>query len=292
MVQAERCPVCQEPNNEVLFQVDGYPLHRCRSCGLRYLAPQPDDAALARIYGQHYYDAWGIAASESTVRALKIATFRRRLAELPIPLAARTRVLDVGCATGYFLEAAQQAGLDPFGVELSEFGAKTSASKVGLGHIHHGELEDANFIDHPSGLFSAIFMSDLLEHVRDPHTTLESARSRLEPGGLLVITLPWTNSLSHRLAGRKWLHYKPEHLYYFGTRSMELLLEAHGFTIEQVVPAKKCLSLRYAKTQFSSRNGFAGFFGKALGLLPESLLDLPLWVWIGETTLVVTSRGN
>lgn len=282
------CPVCQRPAG-LRGRVAHHPLLHCPQCRLEFLAPQPSDAELNAIYGRAYYDAWGIKQNEAAVRAMKQATFRRRIDALASTLTPGARILDVGCATGYFLEVARDAGLDPFGVELSEFGATTCAEKFGTGRIHHGELEDAHFAHQPSTPFDAIFMSDLIEHVRDPARTLTAARGLLKPGGRLVITTPWTATLSRRCAGHGWLHYKPEHLFYFGPDNMQRLLAANGFTIENVAPARKCLTLGYAETQFRSSGTGMQAVAALLRRLPARLLHLPLWLSIGEATVIATS---
>lgn len=281
-----RCAACGRAGVPQQGSVAGYPLRRCPHCGLEFLWPQPDDATLDAIYGRHYYDAWGVDRDEAAVRALKLATFRRRLHGLRPALAPGARVLDVGCATGYFLDAARETGFEPFGVELSEFGAASCRERFGAGRIHRGELDDATFGDHPGGRFDAIFMSDLIEHVRDPARTLAAARRRLGPGGLLVITTPWTGSLSRRLAGRHWLHYKPEHLYYFGPDNLPRLLAAQGFVLTHREDAVKCLTLGYAATQFGAGTGRLRAAARLLDHLPQRVRNQPLWFRIGEATLV------
>lgn len=279
------CPICAS-STRPLAPVDRYPLHVCNSCGLEFLYPQPDATALIAIYGEHYFDAWGVNRNEAATRALKMATFRRRLTGVRNRLPESARVLDVGCATGYFLEAAKEFGLEPYGVELSEYGAEVTRKKFGTARVHQGELESARFDDFRTGQFDAIFMSDLIEHVRDPQSTLTAAHRWLSPTGLLVITTPWTGSISHQLAGRYWLHYKPEHLYYFGADSLRRLLNANGFELVNTTVSEKCLSLGYAASQFSAGALPLRFIACLLSYLPTRLLDRHLWLRIGEVTLV------
>ena len=86
-------------------------------------------------------------------------------------------MLDVGCATGYFLEVAQRGGFDPYGVEFSEYAAGIAKEKFGKEKIFHGTLEQFHDATGRSGAatFRAIAMSDLIEHVRIPSETLTAA---------------------------------------------------------------------------------------------------------------------
>jgi hypothetical protein len=48
----------------------------------------------------------------------------------------RGTILDVGTATGFFLETATAAGFDAYGIERSEYAARIAASKFGVERIH------------------------------------------------------------------------------------------------------------------------------------------------------------
>lgn len=285
------CPTCGAATR-MLAPTGGYPRHQCRRCRLEFLHPQPDDAALNAIYGRHYYNAWGIHDDEAGTRRLKLATFTRLIAGIRNLLPEAARILDVGCATGYFLEAARDCGFDAYGVELSNYGADAARRKIGAGKVHQGDLEDVRFNDMGDGQFDAVFMSDLIEHVRSPLAQLAAAHRQLKPGGLLIVTTPWTGTLLHSLSGSCWLHYKPEHLFYFGAGNLPQLMEAAGFKIIRMQRSRKCLSLAYAASQFGVGNRTRRIFAALLKCLPGRLLNKELWVSIGETTLVAQRRSN
>ena len=62
-------------------------------------------------------------------RDLKIATARPRLAEI-LKRANGKRLLDVGCATGFFMEAAAAVGFDVHGVEFSSVAIALASSGI------------------------------------------------------------------------------------------------------------------------------------------------------------------
>jgi 2-polyprenyl-3-methyl-5-hydroxy-6-metoxy-1,4-benzoquinol methylase len=47
------------------------------------------------------------------------------------------RVLDIGCGAGYFVEAAQKAGLQAHGIDINPFCIQYARETLGLDHIHH-----------------------------------------------------------------------------------------------------------------------------------------------------------
>ncbi len=92
-------------------------------------------------------------------------------------------------------------------------------------------------------------MIDFIEHVRDPNEALARAYQLLKPGGRLVILTPNAASLSRRLMGLRWLHYKIEHLSYFNPRALTLYLERAGFSGIRVDRAWKMMNLHYVAHQ-------------------------------------------
>ncbi len=239
--------MCESRSFRPLFDKEGHHFVRCHDCGLERIDPQPTDEELSAIYGKHYYDSWGLDRDAELVGQLKRKTFAFVLEHLPV---RGGKLLDCGAATGFLLEVAKDMGFEPYGVELSEFGASEIARKFGRGRSFQGEIAGARFEDAGEGDFSAVTMCDYVEHVRDPRAVLARAREMLRPGGALAITTPDTSSLSHRALSKGWTHYKLEHLYYFDRKNLARLLRDVGFEHVEFRPLLKRLNVRYVRHQF------------------------------------------
>jgi 2-polyprenyl-3-methyl-5-hydroxy-6-metoxy-1,4-benzoquinol methylase len=277
------CEVCSGHEFSPMFEKNAHQWVRCEACALERIDPQPTDETLAAIYGKHYYDAWGLHEDTATVSLLKKATFRYVLDQLP-PMPRGSKLLDCGAATGFLLEIAKERGLDPYGIELSEFGASAIAEKFGAGHAFRGEIENASFPDAKPGSFQAITMCDYIEHVRDPKRVLELAREWLAPDGVIALTTPDTGSLTRRGLGHGWSHYKVEHLYYFGRENIAKLLQSAGYGQVEFKPLWKSLNLKYIREIFERYphpvlSQVARGLGKAL---PNRVQAQPLRLLTGE----------
>lgn len=239
------CEVCGATSFRHFGDKDAHRYVRCDDCGLERIDPQPTDETLARIYGEHYYDGWGLASDAAAVEAIKRSTFRRVLRGLREP--RHGKLLDCGAATGFLMAEAEALGYAPYGLELSEFGAKKIAERFGEDRAFQGELENAPFA---RGFFDVITMCDYLEHVREPERVLAKARDLLATRGQIALSVPHVGSLSQRTMGMRWTNYKTEHLFYFSSENLKKLLERFGFRNYRARTHIKTLNLSYMAHHF------------------------------------------
>ncbi len=227
-----------------------FDLLHCNGCGLEFMHPQPSWEEIQNIYTSDYYATWDMKSGEAVSTArMKRLTFRRRLKELSA-FSNSGRILDIGTATGFFLDEVKSCGnFEPFGVELSEYAGNIARSKFGDSSIHIGTLETAPF---PDGYFNAIAMSDLIEHVQDPRKILQRVHRLLAPGGVAMIMTPDVTSFSCRWMGPRWTHYKLEHLFLFSPQAMRLLAGELGFTVLSLTRARKVMTIKYLRDQLQT----------------------------------------
>lgn len=151
------------------------------------------------------------------------------------------KLLDVGAATGFFLDLARTRGWQTHGVEPSRYASEV-ASRKGL-TVHRGVVEE---LDLPDESFDVITMWDVIEHVNDPDASLAAACRLLRPEGSLALNTPDAGSLLARLLGLRWhLVVPPEHLVLFSAKSLRKLLEDHGFTVIALHRIGKRFSIQY-----------------------------------------------
>jgi SAM-dependent methyltransferase len=284
------CEVCSSLDSKLMFEKLDHRFVRCSQCGVERISPQPSNETLAKIYGEHYYDAWGLRENEHIVANLKKRTFRYVLGKVGKPKAPNDKLLDLGAATGFLLEIAQELGYQPYAVEYSEFGANAIAKKFGEGSVFCGELPNAKFADAKPGDFQVVTMCDYIEHVRDPKQTLQLAHKWMAPGGTLAITTPDAGAPSRKVLGEGWTHYKIEHLFYFNKRNLEQLLLETGFRSVKFYPLWKSLTLDYIGHQFEIYPHPAlTKLARVMRYMPEKLRATPLPFTTGELLAVATA---
>lgn len=242
------CPVCKTDKFKKKFSKGGLTFVRCIECSLLYINPQPADEEISALYNKDYYKPWGLDTDSSVVCDMKMASFNMKL-EIVEKYKTKGRILDIGCATGFFLESAKARGWDVYGLDISEYSAGIAGDKVGRDRVFNGSLAEAKYED---CFFDVVFMSDLIEHIKDVDSFMSDVRRILKKGGVAAIVTPNEASLSRKITGDFWPHFKMEHLLYFSPYTLKKVLEKSGFKVLSLSPASKYLNLAYMERQFST----------------------------------------
>ena len=209
-----------------------FTLVRCGRCGLFYLNPRPSWAELAAHYPADYEPFAGAVARPqgghlaAVIRWIKDYGLRRRCRAIARRRSGG-RLLDVGCATGAFLDQMRRlSNWAVVGVEPIATAAQLARRHFGL-EVFEGSLLDAAF---PDQAFDVVTLWDVLEHVPDPQSHLAETYRILRPGGLLVVKAPDPLSWEAHLFGSYWLgHDAPRHLFGFPRSTLTSQFATVGF---------------------------------------------------------------
>ncbi len=253
-----RCPACAATAERGLGQKNKLQISSCRSCGTLY-AYYATGAGASENYDVYYHEA------NLTVPAF----IDKRLDEIITDFARfrqSNRLLDIGCGAGSLLQAAQRAGWEAEGVEVSRPSVE-HVRRAGF-KVFHGELSAARYADEQ---FDVVTASEVLEHVPDPQMMLVEIARILRPGGLFWGTTPHGRGLSAQLLGIAWSTVSPpEHLQLFSLAGMHRLLKGAGFrsarlSARGVNPFEIWHALRHGKLAHGSEAPVADFNRVATG---------------------------
>lgn len=225
------CPVCGGR-----FQVARRAwLSRCVGCGFRISTLRPDIEDLAAKSAA--LDETARARGLAELRRANFATILDRAVSLGLPRGAE--ILDVGCAHGWFLEAASARGFRVEGIEPDPEMAAIAAS-AGLAVTRGFFPRDLR----PGRRYDAIAFNDTFEHIPDPAAVVAACAAHLKPDGWLFINLPSADGAFFRtallldrcgLAGplaRMWQKgLSSPHLSYFAPDQLVRLVAARGFRL-------------------------------------------------------------
>jgi 2-polyprenyl-3-methyl-5-hydroxy-6-metoxy-1,4-benzoquinol methylase len=225
------CPTCGSAEARLELEKDHMRLVRCEACDLVYVSPTFDEAHYKSVYASTEYQDivrdLGIKSHEYRVArfgAERVALMARYLA------VERPRYLDVGCSTGFVVEAARDTGWDATGIDLNPSAIEFGRTR-GL-DLQTVALEDAAFT---GGSFDAVSLFDVLEHLLEPVRTLRACTRLLKPGGILFLYVPNYDSASRLLMGSHAHFIWPtHHLNYYTPSTIRDLMAREGFDAEYV----------------------------------------------------------
>jgi 2-polyprenyl-3-methyl-5-hydroxy-6-metoxy-1,4-benzoquinol methylase len=99
------------------------------------------------------------------------------------------RVLEAGCASGHVSEALKAQGCSVVGVEIDAQVVK--AAEQWVERVIIGNFDDGQLWDELEGeFFDAVLFGDVLEHLKDPLSTLQESMKHLNETGAVVISVP------------------------------------------------------------------------------------------------------
>lgn len=282
------CDLCGAPGEPAQLGVtdpDGHiagewQFQRCTNtgCGVYWLDPAPLEQDLWKTYVNYHTHTRKPSARLSGAmlslshRLLKIllmpawmaAGLRKEMAYLRFMTLAHEpagKILDVGCGAGRFLRRMRKHGWQVEGVDYDAQAARRVVERYGI-QAHAGDLISCAF---PDKSFDAITMSQTVEHLYDPRSTLAECLRVLKPGGLLVMTTPNVNSMGAAEFGPFWRGWEPpRHLHLFTPDSLQRLVQGAGF---EVIETRTCSSgaaviYRVSKTRQLSQDGKLSFARK------------------------------
>lgn len=176
---------------------------------------------------------------EAGLRDLRKSNFSKLLSAIKPLKSTGGRLLDVGCAYGWFLESAKN-DFDVLGLEPDQVVFEVAARR-GL-PVRMGYFPDALYENEK---FDVIVFNDVFEHIPDVQRTIMSCREHCKQDGLLMINLPNSRGLFYRIAKyfchlgysklfeRMWQKDLPSpHLHYFSRENLIDLLKGNGFDVE------------------------------------------------------------
>jgi SAM-dependent methyltransferase len=192
-------------------------LYRCLNCGLAFRNPVPSRDELIAAYKSIPSEQWEYS------EPARWAWLRTCISEY----APNNRVLDVGCFRADFLRTLPR-GYECFGIEPNLEAAEIARSR-GVTIIGAEAMEELQCAE---GLFGAIVIMDVAEHLPDPAAAFRHLGKYLAPRGILLVL---TGNADHWLARWSlpfyWYMIFPIHLAYLSTTYFNWFARNEGWVI-------------------------------------------------------------
>jgi 2-polyprenyl-3-methyl-5-hydroxy-6-metoxy-1,4-benzoquinol methylase len=211
--------------NELGYDASGYysglqqlEIYKCQQTGYRFFYPSrlAGDESLYRHLEKYdwYYSRW--KWENDFVLGM---------------LATNDRLLDVGCGNGFFIKGLAERGFHAEGIELNRSAVETARAQ-GL-NVTVASMEE--YIASSHGNYDVVCAMQVLEHIYDVRSFVQTAIQLVRPGGKLIIAVPNNNPYLYRYEAYHWLNLPPHHMGLWNKDALSKAAKWFGLECEQVV---------------------------------------------------------
>lgn len=211
----------EECFGEILGTMSKRSIIDCQVCGYAHFHPLPSSEELKKFYENVYSESTPSPNYED-----KFETINQLIGNKKSP-----RILEIGCWDGEQLQFFKDAGWSCFGIEPNN-NKSIIAEKRGIRVIQKMFQEVG---DDELGVFDAVNLSFVLEHVSDPGIFLKRISEKLmNKNGIICIEVPNDYTILQKAAKLSgglsdyWVC-EPDHINYFNISSLKKFVKKFGF---------------------------------------------------------------
>ncbi len=215
------CPWCDSLNYKPWGGVvRGFEAVKCQDCSLIFIKNRLNARGLNKYYSTYLTQ---VHQANDVLNKQRRVMYQLEFDLISPYLKKKSRILDVGCSGGYFLDLFHDQGHKCFGVEFGAEAAQEASQKYS---VWEGEFSKLSI----PKTFDLIVFRGVIEHIPQPKTYLKKAVSLLRKGGMIFITsTPNADSLCCELFQENWgLHVPEPHLMHFQPRHFDEYFAKRG----------------------------------------------------------------
>lgn len=237
----ECCPLCDETERHQHYHriIREIPLtfSRCKGCDLIYQDPHPSSTGLLEYFssnmfikddvftddltetlGYYDYEAWDACYRK---------TAQIRLQHIMDRAAPPGKLLEIGTATGSFVNEARKMGYEVRGLDVSATFAQNARARYKV-DIQQGFIEEAEL---PENEYDVVCAFGGIACWYDPLKAMQQIQRTLKPGGVFVFNYSHFDNPLGRLSGDSYPEYNHASLLIYTRPTMRILLERAGWDV-------------------------------------------------------------
>lgn len=220
----DKCIICGNSDFEIIYKKkwESSNFNKCRRCKLIFQNPQEDIYKTKSRYDQSYFDY------ERNNEYAFFNLIKKTLDDYDVfsYLDKGSKVLEIGSATGLFLQYMNQLGYVSKGIEVCKESCEYGKKNYNV-DIFNGILDDFS----TDIKYDFIHFSHLIEHLNDPVSFLKRVNDLLTDNGIVLITTPNSGGLFSKFFNNDWRCIVDDHLFLFNIDNFNMLLNDTGFDV-------------------------------------------------------------
>ncbi len=274
----------------------GYTIMRCGKCGDLFLFDfGGEEPGQSTTYGKDYFlteykNQYGKTYIEDKENVVRLGIRRLRAIEhlmrsnapegklpkaegeeLEFPQAkfpqANRKLLDAGCALGFFLEIAEKRGWETRGIEISPFASEWGRKNLYLDIVTGSFLG----VDMEPESFDVVTFFFVAEHFKEIEKVIEKTYNILKKNGHIALALPHRGGITYRMDRAIYLNEHPrDHYFDTSVRNLNKFLKLYGFKKRKIcitgIHPERFFRKIGLKKSFKVLNAVYTFFAKTFNL--------------------------
>lgn len=281
------CNSCESEQYHILTDDKECRVVKCSDCGLIYVNPMPliSQDTFHEVSTDFYYtDVQENLATEKIEHTAK--TFDQQVREWSafLPDSDERWLLDVGCGTGLFVNAAKEAGWQACGCDVDKPLVELGRNRFDV-ELSHADLHKCHYADEK---FDVVNLKYVLEHLPNPFEVLQETYRILKTGGIVQIIVPNEGGLYNQInvllrrktVGRWGTLTPPHHLHAYTPKTLALMLSRAGLDVRSMQTASP---LRSPYGLFQGK-------GKQASILTKILFHLPEYIGKGSALIAYAQK--
>jgi len=203
--------------------------------GFLETTPQPSSDKLPEYYESEDYISHTDSKRnlfEKAYHVVRSMSLKKKLNLINSLASEEKKLLDIGCGTGDFLQAAQQNNWHVSGIEPNK-----EARDIANKKTNNSVFETKQLLKFEPNSFDVISLWHVLEHLPNLEEQVAIFKKLLKPNGTLIIAVPNYKSYDAKYYKRFWAAYDvPRHLWHFNQASISKLVSKQSLKVEKVKP--------------------------------------------------------
>ena len=235
------CPVCTANDTRPYCVKDQFVYKACRSCGMVFMSPRLNAEATLKFYNSvaneiynetKFHEAAEGVSLDDKINRENLRVICEHLGRDLAPGALNgVKILDIGCAKGYFLKCAKELGAESFGIELNQKSVEIARHTLGA-NVYDRDLFELQL---PDLFFDVVYTRDVIEHIHNPGPFLKEMARIMKPGALTFMETHNVDGLIHRIVrGKHTCVFGFEHPVHWSPKTLTLALEKSGLVTKNV----------------------------------------------------------
>ena len=266
------CRICGSTENQSVrapHVFGGESLHnfwQCKKCDAIYLYPVPSIEAEKHFYLSEFesfmskrtgdHRDWTSAEKHKKTNQDQV---ERRIPFLQEYLKPGKNLLEIGCSSGFMLDAFREYGLNCTGVEPS---GVFSEFLIETGYTIASDISEVS-----GKKFDVVAHFFVFEHIRDPFSFLQLTYDMLNDNGVIICEIPCANdalTTLYNIDAFEKFYWSIAHHYYYTPKAVSFILDRLGYRYK-LVPEQRYDLSNHMTWLMDGKPGGQGRFSEEFG---------------------------